>query len=324
VIVGAQSRPLSGGDVFSEILVRGLRARGLDAGVLLPEDIERLALTDQPHAQPLVDQLERHAPALFLPGDDWRHWFAIPRLSGQIGAVVRVDDLDPPRLARAAQIGHYSNAMVAGSRLIAGRVIQMDPTLETRVVVIPPPIDVPDGLVHRPLEWGAPLKVAWVESAGTLRSPADRFHVIAALAEENVPVEVTTVPEDADAAVFERADVLVSMSEPEGVTTRLLESMGRGCVPVVARGDAVDLVKDGVNGYVLPGGDIAVFLARLRALQANAALRRSLSVRAFETADRGAYRTADMVASYMTLFDRVWRDIDRGAYRRPAGAFPAH
>jgi len=109
----------------------------------------------------------------------------------------------------------------------------------------------------------------------------------------------------------------VVLSEPESDRMRLLEAMGRGCVPVVARGNGAlgEFVKDGENGYVLPDGDIRGFAARLRILQGNPTLRRSVSIKAFIFAK--AFETVDVfVGSYSMLFERVLRDIELGLHRR--------
>jgi glycosyltransferase involved in cell wall biosynthesis len=275
----------------------------------------------RPRYQALADYLESQSPCLYLPSHEWLHRSVCPLLSDRIGVIGRVDDPDPQNLGRAAQMGAHCNVIVAGSLEIAERLIQANPGLSSRVVTIPLPIDVPKRLADRPLVWDAPLRVAHWNAVGPTEVAATLERIVAALMDHGLPIERTAVEEGAGSGIFERADVCVVLSESESDRIRLLEAMGRGCIPVVARGNGIlaELVKDGENGYVLPDNDIRGFAARLRALQGNPALRRVISVKAFVSAR--ALETVDVfVASYSMLFERVLRDVDEGVHRR----CPAH
>jgi glycosyltransferase involved in cell wall biosynthesis len=132
-----------------------------------------------------------------------------------------------------------------------------------------------------------------------------------------VPIELTAVEQGSDSVVFVSVDVFIVLSESESERLRLLEAMGRGCVPVVARGmgTLANFVNDGENGYVLQDGDVRGFAARLGAIQRNPALRRALSVRAFVSAN--AFENPEVfVSSYALLFERVLREIELGVHRR--------
>ena len=60
------------------------------------------------------------------------------------------------------------------------------------------------------------------------------------------------------------SDVFVSLSETEGLSNSLLEAMACGVAPVVTRvGGAVDLIKDGVSGVLIPVDDANLFLNKL-------------------------------------------------------------
>jgi glycosyltransferase involved in cell wall biosynthesis len=274
--------------------------------------------------QALVKHLERQAPCLYLPGDEWAHWRICPRLSDQIGVIGRADSLDPQDLQRAAILGRYANAVVAGSPAIADALIEIDATLLPRLVTIPLPVDVPDRLLERPRASDAPLKVACYEGSGVFdQSTGSLSRIMDALVAAHIPVEMTSVA-DEGLAPLGRNDVLLIATDFKDVRVWVLEAMGRGCVPVVAGGNraAADLLEDGENGYLVPDGDVGTFAERLGALQKHEALRRALATKAFETVDRGAYRGDDMVTSYLLLFERVLRDIESGRYRRPTADVP--
>jgi glycosyltransferase involved in cell wall biosynthesis len=216
-------------------------------------------------------------------------------------------------------MGIHWNAIVAGSLGIAERLIQANPELSSRVVTIPPPIDVPKRLANRPLVWDAPLKVAHCNVSAPSEAAVTFDRIVASLLDQGVPIERRAVEEGSGSVIFEGADVFVLLSESESDRMRLLEAMGRGCIPVVARGHGIlaEFVRDGENGYVLPGDDVRGFAARLRALQRNPTLRRVISAKALVSAE--ALENVDVfVASYSLLFERVLRDIDLGVHRRNA------
>jgi len=173
-------------------------------------------------------------------------------------------------------------------------------------------MNVPRKLAERPLVWDAPLRVAHLNATGLTQPPAALCRIVAALVEHDVPIELMAVEEGSGSIIFERADVFVVLSESESDKRHLMEAKGRGCIPVVARGSGAltELVQDGENGYVLSDCDIRGFAARLRVLQGNPTLRRSLSARAFVSSK------VFFVASYTMLFERVLRDIELGIHRR--------
>jgi glycosyltransferase involved in cell wall biosynthesis len=93
-------------------------------------------------------------------------------------------------------------------------------------------------------------------------------------------------PQDQIRSVYSQCDVWVSGSTSEGFSLPLLEAMACGC-PVVstAVGGALDFLKDGVNGHVVPVGDSAAMADRIeRVLALPDAEWRALSDRARATA----------------------------------------
>jgi glycosyltransferase involved in cell wall biosynthesis len=64
-------------------------------------------------------------------------------------------------------------------------------------------------------------------------------------------------------------DVLLLVSDVEGLPVAMLEAMGHGVVPVVTRLDSgnAELVREGVNGFLEGVGDFAAFAERLLALE---------------------------------------------------------
>jgi glycosyltransferase involved in cell wall biosynthesis len=330
VIIAASPMPGGKNISFAAALAKGLLGNDQSAEVLIrpgpSSDPIRFGETVRvhetpiekawwrPHYRALAEYLESRSPCLYLPADERLYWSVCPFLSNQIGVIGRVDASDPSTLTRAARMGTHWNAIVAGSLGTAERLIRLAPGLSSKVVTIPLPIDGPEQLAHRPFVWDAPLRVAHLKAT---QGSVFLNRIIAALAAHDLPIELTVVEEGSASVVFDSADVFIVLSETENARIRLLEAMGRGCVPVVARGTGTlaKFVKNGENGYVLPEGDERGFAARLGALQRNPVLRRSLSVRAWVSAN--ALENPEVfVTSYSLLFERVLREIELGVHRR--------
>jgi glycosyltransferase involved in cell wall biosynthesis len=76
----------------------------------------------------------------------------------------------------------------------------------------------------------------------------------------------------AQSAFYARARWYVSVPRSDSVSVSVLEAMGHGCIPLLSDLPANrELVRDGVNGLVVPDGQIALPLAALEHLEAGAA-----------------------------------------------------
>ena len=102
------------------------------------------------------------------------------------------------------------------------------------------------------------------------------------------------------------ADILVLPSRWEGLPNVVLEAMAAGC-PVVAT-DVVgtrDLIRDGVNGLLVPPDDPAALAAAIGRLATDAALRKSLATAGMETAR--TYSIAAMTTAHARLYAELLR-----------------
>lgn len=369
VILAVTSGRVSGVDVFSFNLVRGLQRLGIPAQIVLtkpywqprdpmpfPPDIPMQKLpvgkldSWRTRWRAMIRYLEERAPCIYIPNYDWYHSCVSPKLSGRVGVVGIVHSDDPKHYEHVARLGGYWNAIVAVSPAIARHTAALDPTFASRLVTIPYGVEVPPRLPERQRGDGTPLRIVY---AGRLVQEQKRVldlpGIILALVGREIPVELTIVgggseqqqllnacaslrvrgmvrslgilPNDDVLQVFEQSDVFILTSDFEGLPVSLLEAMGRGCVPVVTdvRSGIPELVRNGVNGYRVPVGDIRKFAERLTTLQRDVGLRREMASQAYHTIRAGGYRTEDMVQSYVTLFQRVLEQAENGSYHRPRG-----
>lgn len=368
VIAAAPRWSLNGVNVFSERLVRGLRARGVAANLLLTGSgegdpkplplpacvpIQRLetsrARTQRARWELMVEHLRERAPCIYLPNNDYAYSCVAPALPADVGVVGIAHSDDPQHYAHARHLGRYWNAAVAVSGAIDAELRAQLPGLAARLHVIPYGVE-RRALPERPTRHGdAPLRVLYV---GRLvqhqKRVLDLPRIAAGLAQRDVPVEWTVIGGGADREALEAAarpwteagtmrfagilptaavqdemrrhDVLVLVSAFEGLPITVLEAMSHGCVPVVTgiRSGIPELVRDGDNGFVRTVGDIEGFVDRLAALQRDGELLDRLGRRAADTI-RAGFSVDHMVDRYVDLFRGVAKQIEDGAFARPAG-----
>jgi glycosyltransferase involved in cell wall biosynthesis len=146
VIASSGAWVLSGVNTFVTNLVRGLRARGVDAEVLLtsrqpaagPPDIELRRLpvaADAPLPRrwsALVAYLEERAPCVFVPNCDPMSVVS-PKLSRRVAVVGVVHSDDPIHYEQVRWLGKYWDAVVAGSKAVEEGVAHLDPSLRPRL-----------------------------------------------------------------------------------------------------------------------------------------------------------------------------------------------
>jgi glycosyltransferase involved in cell wall biosynthesis len=213
VIVSATSGRVSGVDVFSANLVRGLRNLGREASILmtcpgdstpdpmpLPADIPvktlpvSCGMAWRRRWKLLAEYLESNAPGIYIPNYDWRNSCISPALSPKVGIVGIVHSDDPMHYEHVARLGRYWNAIVAVSRTIADRVVKLDASLAPRVVTIPYGVHAPSSWRERCSAPGCALRIVY---AGRLAQEQKRVRdlplIFGALMERGIPAELTII-----------------------------------------------------------------------------------------------------------------------------------
>jgi glycosyltransferase involved in cell wall biosynthesis len=121
---------------------------------------------------------------------------------------------------------------------------------------------------------------------------------------------------------YAELDVLVMVSDAEGLPIAMLEAMGHGAVPVVSdvRSGMTSVIKNGENGFLLSKDDTQGFADRMELLAKDPSRRRAMQAKSWETSQE--YSVERMVSTYEGIF----RDLltpDNGRADRPsANNFP--
>jgi glycosyltransferase involved in cell wall biosynthesis/4-hydroxybenzoate polyprenyltransferase len=107
-------------------------------------------------------------------------------------------------------------------------------------------------------------------------------------------------------AIWGAADVCVLVSSFEGMSIAMLEAMGNGCVPVVTEvSGARMMLRDGVNGFTVPVGDIEAMAGVLARLSEDRQALPALGARAHEAA-ASACSLPGYGDWFVSLVEEVW------------------
>lgn len=212
VIVASDVWLLSGVNVFATHLVRGLRALGISAEILLtidqplpsPADIELQRLPIPPDLSwrggfplrrrwaALLSYLEERAPCIYIPNSDYYHSCVCSKLSNRVAVVGIVHSDDPDHYEHVGWLGKYWDAVVAVSKTVEDKTARLNPTLRSRLWRIPYGIPIPARCPERPERQDAALRIIFPSRLVQLQKRVmDLPGIVAALAEKGVPFRLT-------------------------------------------------------------------------------------------------------------------------------------
>ncbi len=136
-------------------------------------------------------------------------------------------------------------------------------------------------------------------------------HVLAAIKSTGLTSRVHWVSRAGNVATwYRRARFSVSVSGAEGFPNVLLESMAMGCVPLAydCSTGPRELIRDGVNGYLVPVGDVALLSERMKLVGADEVLTAQLAENAKDVinthGDTAFFRRWDAVLTTAVLGQR--------------------
>jgi glycosyltransferase involved in cell wall biosynthesis len=321
----------------------------------LPNDIPIRRLPVDPssswHArwEGMLEYLNERAPCIYIPNHDYAYSCIAPALQDDVVVVGVVHSDDPEHYAHARAMGRYWNATVAVSRAVDEELRAMQSGWEARVSLIQHGVPAPMELPRRRVA-DRPLRIIYVgRLVQRQKRVLDLPKIMAGLTGRGVPATLTVIGGGADHQALESAidaagesgntrflgilspgevtrelldhDVMLLVSDFEGMPTTVLEAMASGCVPVVTaiRSGIPELVEDGVSGCTVAVGHIEGFVEKLARLAREPQSRERLSAGAFEAIHSGGFTREAMTDRYIDLFRRIAKEQADGSYRRPRG-----
>lgn len=282
--------------------------------------------------------LEDKAPCVYLPNYDYAYSCVSPRLSKKIRIAGIAHSDDPEHYEHVRRLGASWDSIVCVSEAVRRRILQeiQGRFTPSDIRTIPYGVDlrVPAQAREPRRE---PLKIIY---AGRMVCYQKRIQDIYSTAEmmfqKKIPCEWTLAGDGLDRAFLEKKfqtlkaygvpvtftgilerselltlfgkhDVFILTSDFEGLPLALIEAMGRGCVPVVSRTESgiPEVLRDGVNGFSVPTGNIPAFAECLEKLYQDPAVRLKLSETARADAQK-KYSRDRMVEDYLELFQNLF------------------
>jgi glycosyltransferase involved in cell wall biosynthesis len=320
----------------------GLRMLDDAQGLPLADDlvIDDLGMTNEfswpKRWKTMREYLESLSPCFYIPNYDYDFSGIAPSLSARVKVVCIGHSDDPVHFEHCLRIGRASDAVVGVSAAISRFLAVADTTLVSRLHTIPYGVPLPPVRPLHHAREGAPLRIASVGRLVQHQKRATDIIAISRLLEDRrVPFELfafgdgplrnimATEGRDLIASgrlafpgklanaeiltILEGFDAFLLPSSFEGLSVSLLEAMSRGVVPVVSdiRSGVPELIRNGVNGFIAPVGDVARFADHLEYLYRKPAERLRMSVEAHRTIEDGGYRVDDMIDRYVDLFRTV-------------------
>ncbi len=113
-------------------------------------------------------------------------------------------------------------------------------------------------------------------------------YVKALIASTSLAGRIHWIPRAGNVATwYRRAQMCVSVSGAEGFPSVLLESMAMGCVPIAydCSTGPREVIRDGINGFLVPVGDVSSLSERMRRLGTDDVLRERLARSAQDVID---------------------------------------
>ena len=355
---------ISGVNTFTENLVQQLKAQEIDAELVFPsfDEKDRSYLPKVPFCflhldgkswdsqwAALIEFVELNAPCILVPNFDYATSAISPALSNSVGIVGIVHSDDVEHYDHVFRLGRYWNRIVCVNEFLRQKVIELNPSYEGRLQVIPNGVPI-EPLRNRPerRERGKPLRLVYcARLVQHQKRVLDLVELTRQMDERELPYRLTVIGEGGEYANLNKAwsdhivsgkvqmtgrlpreaifevlsdnDVFLLVSAFEGLPIALIEAMGCGCVPIVSDTPSgiPDLVLHGVNGFRVPVGDMARFAEHVEALQRDPELVGQMSARAHDHVLQNGFRDVDMGRSYSRMLHEIWDEITAGAFKRP-------
>jgi glycosyltransferase involved in cell wall biosynthesis len=282
---------ISGVNSFTETLMKGLIANGIDAELIFPEcpmhDVNYIP--NVPHrllrleGMPLKHQwrnlmefCEQQSPCVLVPNYDYLTSAISPALSSKVGILGILHSDDVEHYDHANRLGRYWNRFVCSTRYLAENLSEINPQFAQRVDVIPYGVPVPEKPARQPAERSRPLRIVFCARLMQHQKRAlDLVKITEELEQRSISYQLTVIGEGSEEGQLKSAwkrqirlgsvimtgrlsheDMLSELAKNEVfLLVSEFEGMPISLLEAMARG-LVPIVSDipaGIPELVLPG-----------------------------------------------------------------------
>lgn len=315
-------------------------------------NIQPKDVSDAARRRAVQEFLVANAPCILVPNYDYVISELARDLPPSVGVVGIAHADDAEHYDHTYRLGPFWDRVVAVSGEIADRIGELNPSFVSRLKTIrygltPPPVPVVHAAAVARRESVTPIRLVYagrfevfqkrifdyVELAQLLAARRVDFHLD--LIGEGSELEavrgrlgllvrsgVVSIPGRLGHAEtltrLRSAHVVLILSDFEGLPLCLIEGLQNGCVPVAyqMRSGIPEVIADGVNGLVLPPGDVPAVASAISTLQADPARLAALAEAAQKTPAAEGLTADAMGSSYAALFQAVFQDQASGLGRR--------
>jgi glycosyltransferase involved in cell wall biosynthesis len=293
----------------------------------------------------LRNLLIENAPCLLVPNYDHDIGDIVIDLPSSIGVIGIIHSDSDEYYGQYQRLGRYWTRAVAVSNLIANKIGKLDASFDSKVDIIYYGVEPPDhdtvmrAIQKRNIETG-PLNLIYAGRFETAQKRIfDYCELANILAENDFNYHLTMVGNGSEyddvssrlAAEISRgrvtltgrlshsetknlmmsAHVFLLFSDFEGLPLSLIESMQRGCVPIVYDFESgiPELIDHGQNGFVVKKGDFSAIIEILRRLETDAELRTKMMLKSIERSDRLGLSQNEMGRRYAEMMNNVFSKI---------------
>jgi len=308
-------------------------------GLLHPDDPELNVQDYEPYYRQAL-------PGVIIPNWSWGTYALAARIAAITPEKQRVI-----AIGHADESGYYEwlvhyeaiiHRFVAVSQEIGSRLKRLLPHRANDVFVRPYPVRIPNNLTREYSAKGSPIKLVYAGrivqyqkrvfdllDLATRLEYADvdfQFRIIGSGIDkepfyaraEQLPERVrrrisleAAVPPSQMSEVWRTSDINILVSDFEGTSISMLESMAEGCVPVMTHVSGTSaVIHPGENGHLVPVGDLDQMAHAIKNLYLDRNQLISQGEKAHQTV-KAKYSYGDYVAWFSEMVDDVWQEPAR-------------
>jgi glycosyltransferase involved in cell wall biosynthesis len=324
-------------------------------GARVVVDLWRSWHLPEERARRLAAWVRAERPDIFVVSNSQESgWLALPLLPPSLPTVTVAHGDMPAYYQPLCHYAAFVDAAVGVSAEVARKLTATSSMPGERTHAIPygiEPLGEAEALRQVAPRPGAPLRIGYI---GRVVQEYKRVFDMVPLAQElvrrGVPFQLDVVGDGADRRALEAAftqaglssrvrfwgwqsgpeltrrfqelDVLLLLSDSEGMPVAMLEAMGHALVPVVTRlpSGTAEVVRDGENGYLVGVGDFGAFADRLGELARDPTTLARMRHAAWQTSQD--YSVTRMVERYVTCFKNLTSPHFPRDHRPAAADYP--